>query len=85
MAKDDTGGPIISLGLGVLEAVVASGQRYMTEFERLGVLQWSEGGGRGEGGGGGLRDRSLVLSDVSEGARASLRLRASSVDQARTQ
>ena len=79
----DTGSvlSVIPLGLGVLEAVVSSGRRYMAEFERLGVLQWSGGGG---GGGGPLGDRSLVLSDVSEGARASLKLRASTVDQAST-
>ena len=79
--------PVVPLGLGLLEAIVSTGQRYMAEFERLGVLQGSGGGGRGGGGGGGggrgpLADQSMVLSDISEGARASLRLRASSVDQA---
>ena len=63
---------VVPLGLGVLEAIVSGGQRYLAEFERLGLLR--EGGGA-------LHDRSLVLSDISEGARASVRLRASSIDQ----
>ena len=68
--------PGIALGVWQLEALVSAGQRYMAEFEKLGLLH----------GGGPLHDPSTVLSDMSEGAtRASLRLRTSSVDQVREQ
>ena len=65
----------IPLGLWQLESVVSAGQRYMVEFEKLGLLN----------SGGPLHDPSTVLSDMSEGAKASLRLRASSVDHVRKQ
>ena len=72
--------PVVQLGLGLIEAIASSGRRYMAEFERLGLLQPARGGG-----GRSLQDQSLVLSDISEGTRASLRRRASSIDQASRQ
>ena len=66
--------PTVPLGLRLLEAIVSAGQRYMVEFEKLGLLQ-----------GGSLQDQSMVLSDMSEGGRrASLRLRATNLEQAST-
>lgn len=63
--------PTVPLGLRLLEAIVSAGQRYMVEFEKLGLLQ-----------GGSLQDQSMVLSDMSEGGRrASLRLRATNLEQ----
>ena len=65
--------PVIPLSLQLLESIVLVGQQYMMEFEKCGLLQGSP-----------LHDPSTVLSDMSEGARASFRLRAASVDQAST-
>lgn len=61
----------VPLGPRLLELIVTAGQKYTAEFEMLGLLQ-----------GGPLHDQSTVLSDMSEGARASLRLRATSFEQA---
>ena len=66
--------PTVPLGLQLLEAIVSAGQRYMVDFEKLGLLQ-----------GGSLQDQSMVLSDMSEGGRrASLRLRATNLEQVST-
>ena len=65
--------PTIPLGLRLLQQIATAGQKYMLEFEKLGVLQGET-----------LEDRSTVLSDISEGARASLKLRATSLEQAST-
>lgn len=68
--------PSLPLGVGLLRQVVAAGQRCLQEFDKLGVFQ---GGG---GGGGPLHEQSMEFSDVSEGTRASLRLRATTIQQA---
>lgn len=66
--------PTVPLGLRLLEAIVSAGQRYMVDFEKLGLLQ-----------GASLQDQSMVLSDISEGGRrASLRLRATNLEQVST-
>lgn len=62
--------PTVPLSLQLLEDIVRVGQSHMVDFEKLAVLQ-----------GGPLRDPSTVLSDMSDGARTSLRLKITSMDQ----
>ena len=62
--------PTVPLGLRLLEDIVRVGHSHMVDFEKLGVFQ-----------GGPLRDPSTVLSDMSDGARTSLRLKITSMDQ----
>ena len=64
--------PNLPLGVGLLRQVVVAGQKYLQEFDKLGVFQL----------GGPLHEPSMEFSDVSEGTRASLRLRATTIQQA---
>ena len=64
----------LPLGMGMLVHVVAGGRRYIQEFVRMGVFE-------GRGAGGALHEDSMVFSDVSGTARASLRLKANTLTQ----
>lgn len=63
--------PAVPLNMRLLESIVITARKYMVEFNSVGLLH-----------GGPLQDQSTVLSDMSEGARASLRLRSSISEQA---
>lgn len=63
--------PSLPLGVGLLRQVVVAGQKYLQEFDKLGVFQL----------GGPLHEPSMEFSDVSEGTRASLRLKATTIQQ----
>ena len=63
--------PVVPLNMRLLESIVITARKYMVEFNSAGLLH-----------GGPLHDQSTVLSEMSEGARASLRLRSSISEQA---